>query len=440
MPQQYTPNSGDRGYAVTHYDLEIDYTPRTNRLDGRARMSIRMLDDAHALNVDLVGLQAGKVRIDGKPHKKVQQGQHGLKVKLPRSLPAGAELELEIEYGGRPGPRRSRWGTLGWEELEEGAMVASQPIGAPTWFPCNDRVDDRGTYDIRFTTDREFFVAVTGAPGAVSHKGGKTTREFSLDVPTASYLVAAHLGPYAEYAGAASVGAAGLGWRIVTPPAQRAETLTAFEHVPRMIEAFEGWFGPYPQPDLTVVVTAEELEIPLEAQALVTFGANHCAPDEQRLIAHELAHQWFGNSVGIGRWRDIWLNEGFACFSEWVWSEAAGGPSIAEHAEAHYARLAGLPQDLVLADPGPADMFDDRVYKRGALALEALRRTIGHQPFRTLLREWATQNRHRLARPADLIALAEGHSPAPLDGFWEAWLRDPALPELPPRAARRGAA
>ncbi|MBP1327461.1 aminopeptidase N [Leucobacter exalbidus] len=426
-PHAYVPRSGDARYAVRHTRLDLDYTPRTNRLKGSATLSVEVLEPTKSIRVDLAGLQTGKVRVNGKVHKAVAQDDLGLKIRFVDTVPAGSQLTLAIEYAGSPAPLKSRWGLIGWEELENGVLVASQPNGAPTWFPCNDRVDDRGTYDIRFTCDREFFVAVTGAPGSVTTRGGRRTWSFTSDVPTASYLLAAHVGYYAEF----FLGAA----RIVTPPAQVAQVREAFAPIEQMMTVFETWFGAYPQEDLTIVVTEEALEIPLEAQGMATFGVNHCAPAEQRLIAHELAHQWFGNSVGIGRWEDIWLNEGFACYAEWVWSEASGGPALAACAEEHYALLASLPQDLRLLDPGPTDMFDDRVYKRGALLLEALRRTLGDDVFRAMLLEWATSRRHQLASTDDFIAHVAKFSGdaggAALDGLWQSWLRDTKLPRLP---------
>jgi aminopeptidase N len=161
------------------------------------------------------------------------------------------------------------------------------------------------------------------------------------------------------------------------------------------------------------------------------FGANHLdgRRTHERLVVHELAHQWFGNSLTIADWRHIWLNEGFATYAEWLWSEASGGRAAAAHAREWHAQVAAKPADLVLADPGPARMFDERVYKRGALALHALRGRIGDGRFFALLRDWTARHRHATVTTAQFVELAGQHAGADLTAFFTAWLHHPTLPD-----------
>lgn len=422
----YTPESGDATFDVESYDLQLDYRVRTNRLEGRAIINAVAVSALSAVSVDLVGLRATRVRLDGDRRTQYTQGPRKIRVKTPRRLQPGERFSLEISYAGTPGPRRSRWGTIGWEELEDGALVAAQPTGAPTWFPCNDRPDARAPMRVAVTTDTGYLPVPTGRPVAQSVAGGRVTVTAESAVPVATYLAAVHIGPYEQ---TALVGDPRV--RVFAPAPLRPEVARAFAPVPRMLSLFETVFGPYPQEDCALVVTADELEIPLEAQGMAVFGVNHLVPAEQRLIAHELAHQWFGNSVGLARWSDIWLNEGFACFAEWMWSEESGGPTVAEKAAHHHARLHALPQDLVLGDPGAALMFDDRVYKRGALTLYAVRSAVGPDAFSRLLHDWTTNYRHALATDSDFRALASRVTGVPLDELFAAWLDQAALPPLP---------
>ena len=200
-----------------------------------------------------------------------------------------------------------------------------------------------------------------------------------------------------------------------------------------MLEVFQQLFGPYPFAGYTAVVTDDDLEIPLEAQGLSIFGANHVdgQSGSERLVAHELAHQWFGNSLTVDRWQDIWLHEGFACYAEWLWAERADGRPAATAAREAWERLAGLPQDLVLGDPGPDLMFDDRLYKRGALLLHALRVTVGDDCFFDLLRGWTAAHRHGSVSTEMFMAHVAERAGAPAAEALVAWLDEPALPALP---------
>ncbi|KAA9085343.1 M1 family metallopeptidase [Microbacterium radiodurans] len=429
----YAPQSGDASWDALAYDLDLVYRVRTNRLHGTATITARAREDLTAVRLDLVGLRVERVEVDGVRVRGVRQGPRSVRVALPAEVLSGDAFTVRVTYAGAPAPRRSRWGSIGWEELTDGALVAGQPTGAPTWFPCNDRPDARAPMRMSVTTDAEYTVVATGTPAPVERAGGLRTWRFRCDEPVATYLAAVHIGRYAQSAvGGRPAGGSAVPVSLAVPVAHRAAAERAFGEVPGILALFAQSFGPYPQAACALVVTDDELEIPLEAQGLAVFGANHLAPEHARLIAHELAHQWFGNSVGVAAWRDIWLNEGFACYAEWLWSERSGGPSADDCARSHHARLAALPQDLLLTDPGPDLMFDDRVYKRGALTLHALRLTVGDDAFFGLLRAWTGENRHALVDTADFRDLVERRLGA-ASTVLSPWLDAPALPALPPR-------
>lgn len=424
----YTPHSGDRRYGVVHYDLVIDYRVTTNRLTGTATITVRMQESAKHISLDLVGLKATKVRVSGDRSASFRQDDRRLKVLFGGERQSGQELTVTVDYSGAPSPRRTRWGLLGWEELEDGVLVASQPTGAPTWFPCNDVPSDKATYRLEFTADPEYTV-VSGGAATRSMQRGRTRWTFDQPVPTATYLMTVQIGQYDDD----RVALGATPGRLFHPRALAARVRADFSTLPEMMTTFVQAFGPYPYESYKVVITPDVLEIPLEAQGMAIFGANHIdgIGGSERLIAHELAHQWFGNSVGVARWQDIWLNEGFACYAEWLWSEASGGPTTQAKAVAHHAHLRTLPQDLVLSDPGASDMFDDRVYKRGALALHALRLTMGDEVFFTLTRAWTSRFAGLAVTSDDFLGLVEETSGGPARALVRTWIDERPLPALP---------
>ncbi|MGN6721900.1 MAG: M1 family metallopeptidase [Marmoricola sp.] len=423
----YLPGHGSETYDVTHYNLELDYAVGSNLLVGNATLTVQINRTSDKLRVDLHRLKVEKLHVAGHRGVKFRQAQGHLHITLPRDAAAGTELTLSIRYRGNPGVVRDRAGEAGWEELTDGALTACQPGGAPAWFPCNDRPSNKATYRFVVRVDANYFVVANGNRVAQERRGSTCTWTYEQAHPISPYLACLGIGRYVEVPQDGAVPMAG-----VVSPLRRSEYAVAFRDQPAMLAFYASLFGPYPFASYRAVVTDDDLEIPLEAGGFSTFGANFLNLEwhAQRLIAHELAHQWFGNSVTIRKWQDIWLHEGFACYCEWLWSEQCGGDSAQQWAAHYHAKLRALPQDLVLGDPGPDDMFDDRVYKRGALTLHALRLRLGDSAFFDLLKTWATENRYGLVSTDDFEATAERVSGEPLAEFFNAWLREEKLPPL----------
>ncbi len=396
MKDPYTGVEANLGFHVTHYDLDFDYKVGPNRLDAVATLTLTTTVDLRTMTLDLAeGLAVRRVGSSIGEVRRFRVGRGKLRITFAEDIPAGTELLLTIRYGGNPRPRRTAWGELGWEELTNGALTANQPNGAPTWFPCDDTPGEKATYDFTVRTDQRDYVAVANT----------TTK------PMPTYLATVQVGQFREVQ---------LGNRVSAwVPSTEVGDLAKQE---KMLDFFSGVFGPYPFEAYQVVVHEDELEIPLEAAGLSIFGVNHLTGNE-RLIAHELAHQWFGNSLGIRRWQDIWLNEGFACYAEWLWADFTGQMPIDASVRTHFRRQG----PFLLADPGPRDMFDDQVYKRGAITLHAVRKQVGDEEFFAGVRRYVSDNAHGFVGPDDL----KNAFTTDITPVLDAWVYSPALPECP---------
>lgn len=360
----YLPGSGNVGYRVSHYELDLEYKVASNRLSGSAVITAVTLNALRAFTLDFSdALSVTKVWVNGvhPAHFSVSKGK--LRIRLASELLAGAELSVTVRYGGRPRPIHSLWGEVGFEELSDGVLVAGQPNGAPSWFPCDDHPTAKAGYRIRIGTDSAYHAVANGELVSRRVRATHTTWTYEQPEPTPTYLVTLQIGRYAPH----RLPDLPVPMRAVLPPRLGASFYRAFTRQQEMMELFVRLFGPYPLAGgYTVVVTDDDLDIPLEAQGLSIFGANHCTDESERLIAHELAHQWFGNSVTVERWQDIWLHEGFACYAEWLWSEHSGGPSADQLARRYHQRLAASPQDLLLADPAGRHVQRPRLQARRA--------------------------------------------------------------------------
>ncbi|WP_229070187.1 M1 family metallopeptidase [Actinoplanes sp. DH11] len=424
----YLPAHGNGGYRVVHYDLELDYRVASNRLAGKAVITARAVQPLSRFTLDLGRFRVQDVRVDGRPAK-FDHRPHKLRIRPERPIGYGAIFTVEIRYGGKPMPIPGRWGDIGWDELTDGALVASQPNGAPSWFPCNDRPDDKATFLVSLTAAAQYTAVVTGDLVGRRRGAGVTTWVYERTEPTSPYLMSVQVGRYDLI----PLATGRVVQRAAVPPRLRTTFRHDFGRHGDIMIALERMLGPYPFREYVVVVADDDLDDPIEAQGMAVFGRNHVdgRRTHERLAVHELAHQWFGNSLTVADWSHIWLNEGFATYAEWLWSAVSGDAPADAHAARWHAWVAAHPARITVADPGVDAMFDPVVYKRGALTLHALRARIGEAAFFALLRSWVAEHRHATVTTAQFREHAARFSARPLDDLFDAWLDHPTLPPLP---------
>lgn len=433
----YFPELGNPGYDVEHYLIDLVVDPVANTLAGEVVITAAATDDLDRFHLDLFGLTVDAVTVDGGDAGFARQGAE-LVIDPAGVLPAGEGFSVTVEYHGVPESLFTIGWPVGWVHKDGVTYVVAEPDGARTWLPCNDHPSDKAAFTFRITAPEGNTVAANGTLVEVLEGNGENTFVWEMPQPMASYLATVVVGDLVRVERGT---AAGVLLRDYVPADLAGDPPDPLTRVGEMVEFFVGLFGPYPFAEYGHALVPG-LPGALEDQTLCVFGrgaletlfdANPYGPSSEEVVAHELAHQWFGDSVSPTTWQDVWLNEGFATFGQWLWVEDSEGPAAyREEVAGSYAFVAEGPHP-VPGDPGPdgEDMFHDSVYLRGGLTLHALRIEVGDQATWEILRVWAERYAYGNATTADFIGLAEELTGRDLDALFQAWLFDPTMPALP---------
>ena len=421
----YYPQMGNGGYDALHYTLDLEVDMEANALAGTATLAARATQPLRAFNLDLHGLDVHQVSVNGVGAAFSRDGDE-LTVRPRSALDEGEAFTVTVAYGGVPAPIDDPGMSaidIGWLRLDSGVYVISEPSGAMTWYPVNNHPTDKATYTFRITVDEPWVVAANGLLQEEIDHGPARTYVWEADEPMASYLAAVYI---AEFERQTEQGPGGLPIRNYFPADATGQELQPFRRTADMIAFFSELFGPYPFDAYGVAVTAEGLGLALENQTLSLFGGNMVDED---VVAHELAHQWFGDSVTLSAWPDTWLNEGFATYASALWLEHTAGP---EALEARMRRFYGAARNMLPPGEAPeGNLFHDTVYVRGAWTLHALRLEVGDQAFFQILRTYYDRYQYANASTEDFIAVAEEVSGQELDAFFQSWLFDREAPPKP---------
>jgi aminopeptidase N len=425
----YFPLEGNGGYDARHYDLDLSYDPASDRLDGVATISARALQNLSSFDLDFQQLTVNRVTVDGRRASFARDGQE-LTITPRRKLHRHERFRVSVGYGGVPqtivGSPIVFGSPYGFLHTDDGNFVGAEPNAASTWYPSNDHPSDKATYVFRITVPEGVSAVANGRLAWSRTRHGKSTFVWYEDSPMASYLATFDTGQWVIKNGRTPDG---VPETVAVDP-----SLPAVNGVPAVDFFFDTsadavdfeskYFGRYPFSSTGAIADnatyqGTPLGFSLETQTKPVYSAVRSTST----IAHELSHQWFGDSVSVRTWDNIWLNEGFATFAQYLWDDRNKVRTAHEAFVNDYARAADDPfWQVVVADPQRDTMFARAVYRRGGMTLQALREKIGDEKFFRILKTWTREHFHGNGTTKQFTALAERISGRDLDAFFHAWI------------------
>jgi aminopeptidase N len=442
----YFPDYGNGGYDVEHYDIRIHYEPTTDHVIGTTSILAKATQDLSSFNLDFA-LHVDSVLVNNEPAHFEQTGAHELVIEPSAALYAGDSLLVVVRYEDTPSEVKVGDIRTGWVRTADGANVLGEPEVAWWFFPSNDHPLDKATFDVSVLVPEDVEAISNGV--LVSHyqtPSGLFEWKWHSSRPQHTYLAFLAIGQYELEESYTTSGMAVLNAYSSALGEDLAGARVSVGRTPEIIDWEESMFGPYPfeaiggvvlPPDGEQGFALETQTRPVYAQGFFSGGA------DAYVVVHENAHQWYGDSVGVAKWSDVWLNEGFATYAEWLWSEREHEGTAQQIFDNFYEEF-GDDEDfwsVVITDPGSRfdELFAWPIYARGAMALQQLRVTIGDDAFFELLPTWAAKKQYGNATTEELRELAEQISKLDLSGLFEAWLSTPTKPEaVQPSAAASG--
>lgn len=437
LGDSYFPELGNGGYDALHYHLDITPDMNAETLDAIVKITLRATQDLTEFNLDFWGFTITEVSINLVPAEFRREGIE-LIIMPDNPIAEGEMVTVTVAYNGTPREGLSRsnyfFVSSGWIFHDAGSFVVSEPRGASLWYPVNDHPRDKATYSFAITVPAPYVVATNGQLIEVIESDGMLTYQSRTNDLTASYLVTIHIGNFilddTQLDNSVPI-------RNYYASQHYEAAYPLFAETAEMIAFYENIIGEYPFDVYGSVVSDFDLSFALETQTLSTYGLR-ILEDSVRThvtLAHELLHQWFGNSVSPARWQDIWLNEGFASYLSLLWAEEKYGAGMMQtildnwHSQITDPEFLATSPDAI-GNPSLDNLFHLAVYWKGALALHDLRLNVGDEVFFEIIRTYYQQFRDSYATIEDFVALASEVSGTDLTAFFNSWLYQKAVPRL----------
>jgi aminopeptidase N len=425
---------GNGGYDAAHYTLDITVNDiSTSDLTATTTIEAIATQDLLSFNLDFIGFEISTLTVNGEPADFSRNGQE-LTVTPLKPLVENQSFTVIVQYHGSPEEMQSVALPVqtGWVTVDGGSFVLSEPDGSASFYPVNDHPLDKATYTFRVTVPRPLEVAANGALIETLDNGDTSTFTFEVRDPMASYLATINID---EFDIETMTSDNGIPIRNYYSSELSKEVRKPFARQGEMIDYFSEVYGAYPFEVYGSMVMNTEFDSALENQTLSIYGIDMIDYEDvegtELTVAHELSHQWFGDSVSVADWSDIWLNEGFATYSEGLWIEHLHGrEALDEWVKYQYADVVESSYPAP-GNPPADDLFNGGVYVWGGLTLHALRLEVGDQAFFEILPAYFERYQNGNAATADFIAVAEEVSGKDLMEFFDNWLYGESIPPIP---------
>src|SRR3954471_24284363 len=421
------PGIGNGGYDVAHYDLNLKYDIVSHHLDGKATITSAATQNLCRLDLDLRGMTVTSVKVNGAAADFTRDGRE-LIITPGAPLPAAGTFTTEVLYNGEPGPAPRDPDNFidGWNYTENGSYTSTPPQGADTWYPSNNSTNDKATFTFTVTTQADRQVMSNGQliSNTVDDAAGTSTWVWDETEQMETYLATVNIGKFTILRDTTPSGIPIING--IRPDQLNDTSRARLAGIGNVIDYFSSVFGPYPFSSVGAIADVTNAGYQMETQTRPEFtSANGLSA-----LAHELAHQWYGDNVAVYRMRDVWLSEGFATFANWLYTEHNGGTTAQASFNTQYARADNNALwNNTVVDPGVTNQYQNAtVYTRGGMTLQALRAKIGDTAFFNTLRAYTATFGGSVATTSDFMAIAQRESGQDLRDFFKVWLYTPGKP------------
>lgn len=420
---EYYPKDGNGGYDALDYAISLRYAPADKGIEAEATVTAKATNRLSSFNLDLRGLTIESVSVNGKPAKFQRSGEFELVITPAQPLPRGKKFRAHVAYHGVPRSGSGEVGANGWNRDSSGAMyVLGEPHSASFWYPVNGTPKDKATFHLDATVPREWSAISIGKLTDKTTQDGWTTWHWDESTQVAPYLTTLAVDRFTIERGELPDGTP-----VLSAYAPGAKDMRSKgSRVGEVIAFLQSRFGPYPQSAAGGIYLDEQIGFSLETQTRPSYTSDV----DMGVIVHELAHQWYGDSVTVRSWADVCLNECFASYATWMWAAHERGADLDATYRSAIEKFRGDNEFWAgkLYDMGPGNEFT-AVYSKGLLAIHALRNRIGDDAFREMLREWPATHKNGHGDWPEFERFVMDRTGEDLRSFFDAWFHGTTIPD-----------